>query len=64
MLYIVSGARSRFCILWQELGIGAVYCLRCQKEVLEMTCQSQLLTILFFINGIHGLHIINPFGHP
>ena len=28
-----------------------------------MTCQLQLLTILFFINGIHGLHIINPFGH-
>ena len=28
MLYIVSGARSRCCILSQELGVGAVYCLK------------------------------------
>ena len=34
MLYIVSGARSRCCMLSQELGVGAVYCLRIEKLVL------------------------------
>ena len=34
MLYIVSGAMSGCCILSQELGVGAVYCLRSYEWVL------------------------------
>ena len=34
MLFNVSGAWSRCCILSQEPGVGAVYCLRIEKLVL------------------------------
>ena len=34
MLYIVSGARSRCCILSRELGVGAVYFLSSKEKVL------------------------------
>ena len=34
MLYIISGAKSRCCILSQELRVGAVYCLRIEDLML------------------------------